>query len=248
MSRCTLNLVILAAGKGERFAIEGVNVSKPLIEFFGRSLLLHTVELAQHIGLMIQGPYQIIVVGTELVTQAAEHIPGVTRTVPVTVTQPGPVASAVLALAHCQPEDPIVFLDCDNFYPGPRDWISKLPIGTNFVTVAPAPTGLSVRDFLNVQDQEGLVMCLEEKAGLPNCRVGTGIYGFESSARFRTSAAGSFCSSASLGRKELPMSAVTKEAMVGSQVQAAEASPWLPIGTPQQMMEAARVIDSDYPG
>ena len=244
------SIVILAAGRGERFAIEGINVPKPLIEFRGRSLLAHTVELATHIAAIVQTKRQVIVVGTEPVALAATRIPGVDRVVEVSVVQPGPIASGMLALAHIEEGEAVVFLDCDNFYPGARDWVSKLPIGRAFLTIAGCPAGLDQADFLNVVVAPGLpparILRLDEKIVTATPYVGTGVYGFPNARNFRWAA-----EAAARGnplRKELPMSAAAAACLsLENGVTAIDASPWLPVGTPAQMMEAANASDDSIP-
>jgi NDP-sugar pyrophosphorylase family protein len=232
-----VNFVILAAGRGERFAIEGISVPKPLIEFRGRSLLQHSVETARALS---PATGRVIVVTTEAVAPSAERLLGVDHVVTVSVTQPGPVASALLALAHCPATEPVVFMDCDNFYPGLRADANTLPFEMPFLTVAEPPAGLSVRDFLNVRvDTNGSwsTLQLEEKGALPNCYVGTGIYGFTNAQQFRYHAMKYFFAD---HKKEPPMSQVMASVLKEQYVVAIELSPWMPIGTPQQMMEAAR--------
>lgn len=227
------SIVILAAGRGERFAIEGISVPKPLIEFRGRSLLQHSVQTAKR----LVEEARIIVVTTEAVAPSAERLKGVDYVVPVSVIQPGPVASAMLALAHCPADDPVIFMDCDNFYPDIAHCVPCIPQRATFLSVAPVPVGLSVRDFLNVRvDDGGRVFALEEKGSMSNCFVGTGIYGFENAKAFRFHA----MTIQSFYKKEPPMSDVTKAILADNEVLALHFAPWMPIGTPQQLMEAAR--------
>ncbi len=57
------------------------------------------------------------------------------RCVEVSVTQPGPAASGLLALAHVLPQDPIVFIDCDSVYSYPQE-LRAAPVGRAFVMAA----------------------------------------------------------------------------------------------------------------
>lgn len=234
MISSNLHVVILAAGRGERFAVEGVTVPKPLIEFRGRSLIRHSLEVAWELR---KGSGKVIVVTTSEVagTLYAREV----LVVPVSETQPGPVASALLALAHLPPDESVAFMDCDNYFPPTaRTWVNEVPVGKNFLVVATKPEGSSSRDFLNVDVDDGdVVRRMEEKVAL-NGRVkfGAGVYGFESAQMFRHHAWQIMCTPV----KEPPMSGVTASVRAQYPVFTTFAAGWLPIGTPAQLMVAGR--------
>lgn len=231
-----LHVVILAAGRGERFAAEGVTVPKPLIEFRGRSLMYHSIGVAIELR---KGTGKIIAVTTPSVVPTGV-LHGVQHIVEVSETQPGPMASALLALAHIPPMDPVVFMDCDNYFPPTaRTWVHEVPIGKNFLVVADKPKGSNARDFLNVilRSKNDSVQVFAEKQELEGyVKFGAGVYGFETAMMFRHYA----WTVMTQMMKEPPMSEVTAEVAFGANrgVTAVFAAGWLPIGTPAQLMGA----------
>lgn len=231
-SRC--NVVILAAGRGQRFADAGVTVPKPLLEFRGRRLLEHALDTADGLrdsdGFNLHG--QLVVVTTDAVAAEAHRamnawrIKG-RRVVAVSQVQPGPVWSALLALAHLPKQEPVIFMDCDNFYAARR---LPLPVGTNFTTVATLEPGEDSSAFCCVVNGH-----LREKTGETKL-VATGIYGFETAWRFR----GAALDVLQGGFEDSPMSAVLQRAAEASGfgLQFTLVGGWLPVGTPSQMRRA----------
>lgn len=233
MSARNCNVVILAAGRGERFAIEGISVPKPLIEFRGVSLLRRSVELAAEIA----GGGRVIVVTTESVAATARELSDVDHVVDVSVTQRGPAASGLLAMAHLPADEPVVFMDCDNYYPEPLDWIAALPIGRNFLTVSEPPVGVPRSQFCNVRDVDGGVVELREKINLGDTPVATGIYGLATAADFFSGVMVALSRASSTA--EISMSAALWFAAAQG-LTPVTVPKWSPIGTPQQMIEAAK--------
>lgn len=243
MPRSSFNVVILAAGRGERFSAAGVATPKPLIEFRNETLLLHTYMLAVQMA-----PARIVVVATSdevagaawRMQRARRELGDNDKVVAVSVTQPGPAASALLAGAHLPPDEPVVFMDCDNYYaPDAREWVDRLPIGAQFLTVAMQPPWLAATNFCCVRVQDGTVVDMNEKLGyfglgkLGSWRVGTGIYGFPSFDLFRRRAATASYSSTN----ERSMSSILS---IGCGT--VEVSGWHPVGTPEQMAAAEEAL------
>jgi len=231
------NVVILAAGRGERFSAAGVTTPKPLLTFRGQTLLDHTAELA----IEMKPERLVFVVTPEVAKFARQDAPYFEEDymVPVSITQPGPAASALLAGAHLPPDEPVVFMDCDNYYaPDQRGWIEQLPIGDQFLTVAPQPVWLSATSFCCARVCEGSALDMNEKRGfnyepsLGSWLVGTGIYGFPSFGYFRSRAA-----SVLLGGSERSMSS-----FLSLGCGAVEVNGWHPVGTPEQMAVAERAV------
>jgi CTP:molybdopterin cytidylyltransferase MocA len=233
----SLNVVVLAAGKGERFLAEGVTVPKPLISWKGRTLLDHTLDVAQELA---HPDGRIIVVATDAVASPAHRalkdrgVAHYCRVVAVSVVQPGPAASAQLALAHLPLDEPVAFMDCDNHY-AERGWIrvarDLAARGEGFMTVAAHRPGLVREDYCNVTiASDGAAAEVIEKVDLgPDAALGTGIYGFHSAAYF----AGAM----SWQTPKAPMSVVCKiAAPVPMQTIVVEG--WQPLGTPAQMAAA----------
>ncbi len=237
-SRC--NVVILAAGRGQRFSDAGVTVPKPLLEFHGRRLLEHALDTAEGLrdsdGFSLHG--QLIVVTTDAVAAEAHRamnagrIKG-RRVVAVSEVQPGPVWSALLALAHLPEQEPVIFMDCDNFYSARR---LPLPVGANFTTVATLEPGEDSSAFCCVVNAR-----LREKTGETKLVV-TGIYGFETAWRFR----GAALDVLQRGFDDAPMSAVLQRAADAAEtgLQFSLVDGWLPVGTPSQMRRANEASSS----
>ena len=165
----SMNVVVLAAGKGERFLAEGVTIPKPLISWKGRTLLEHSLDVAQELA---YPDGRIIVVTIDEVAPEAWRCmmkrgwfssDNHARVIPVSVIQPGPVASGLLALAHLPPGEPVAFMDCDNYY-ADRSWVPRAREiamkGEGFITVAPLRPGMVRTDYCNV-DEIGRASCRE---------------------------------------------------------------------------------------
>lgn len=228
--RPNLNVVILAAGAGQRFVDAGVTVPKPLLEFRGLTLLERTVAVAREVR---KGGGCIILVTTTQVARAAAGLDGINHVVPVTYVQRGPAASGLLAMAHLPPNEPVVFLDCDNYYPSERrGWTAELPVGKEFLTTFTIDAFRN--DFCAVLRDAHGVKSLEEKSS-ESREVATGVYGFSSAATFQASAIDWLKQSG-----EVPMSAVLMDAALAQNRRplAVPVEAWLPIGTPRQILEA----------
>lgn len=227
------NVVILAAGRGERFLSAGVSVPKPLIEFRGKSLLQHTLDLAEEMG-----PVRIVVVATDVVApvawRALEGTRSLRHVVRVSVTQPGPAASGLLAGAHLPPDVPVVFLDCDNYYPAEaRSWVGEMPIDSDFLTVARCPANLLPTNFCCVKVLGERVDEINEKEGFSPAGdwfVGTGVYGFDSFKRFAWLAHPRVTEPGELS--------ISKLLWELANIRALEVEAWLPLGTPEQLAVA----------
>lgn len=233
-------VVVLAAGLGARFQVEGFAIPKPLISFNGTTYLQHTARLAREIAAeALVG--EVVVVCTASVAAAARGTPGVDRVVEVDHVQPGPVASALLVMGAVNPDAQVIFVDCDNYYPpSNRSWVQALPFRASFCLVANAPRVVSMEQFCNVLvDETGHVRTMLEKSILAGSYAATGVYGFSSARAFQEEAWGR------VARRrpgtEVPMSAVLAALGATEPISAVLANVWLPIGTPEQLVEAARV-------
>lgn len=231
MSRINSHVVILAAGRGERFVTEGFTVPKPLIEFHGLPLIRHSIHVALELR---RGSGKLIVVTTPTVADQIGPRYGVDHVVAVSVTQRGPAASALLAMAHLPSFEPVIFMDCDNYYPvEDRTWTSEVPWGCDLITAAPVPTGLKRTDFCNLRlHEDDTVFDIAEKRALGgNSLVATGVYGFRSAEAFQRQALTELLHG---GGDEVPMSKI----MPLIDLRAVRVQSWLPVGTPSQLMEA----------
>lgn len=232
----SLNVVVLAAGKGERFLAEGVTVPKPLISWKGRTLLEHSLDVAKDLA---YPDGRIVVVATDAVAGAAKYElrqRGLNRTrgfvVAVSVIQPGPVASGLLALAHLPLNEPVAFMDCDNHY-ADRSWVRRArdiaAKGEGFITVAPLRPGMVRTDYCNVGvGEDGMVYRIAEKQAMSgDAALGTGIYGFYD--------ARVFAHEARQLNPLTPMSLICSNAAPLGGFNAILVDGWQPLGTPSQL-------------
>ncbi len=248
MQKRSCNVVVLAAGLGQRFSTHGIAVPKPLIHFRGRSLLDRTLDVARDILAAQEWGGRIVVVATEPVAQVAwRGLNELHKVVSVSVTQRGPVGSALLAMAHLPPDEQVVFMDCDNYFPSEaRGWVETFPAEANFIVVGDVPRGLKPEEFCNVVTSEDgeRALAIVEKSDLGTGTVGVGVYGFASAAHFAE------CALAVLSegcRADVPMSAaLVNEGLAGRSIRIVQAEAWAPIGTPQQM-EAAELYGPQSP-
>jgi len=218
-------IVVLAAGRGARFA-NHCDVPKPLIEFDGRPLVHHALDAAEALAWSSNG--RVIVVTTPSVAPAVNaHY----RCVEVSVTQPGPAASGLLALAHVLPQDPIVFVDCDSVYSNPQE-LRAAPVGRAFVTASMLAEPRPEFGCVHVMSQ---YVKLTEKTN-DSRYVATGIYGFCTAMAFRQAAYVLMANT----KLEVPMSAVLMQAHYSTIEHVQVNASWTPIGTPEQLLEATR--------
>lgn len=231
MSSKSNSVVILAAGRGERFVGSAWSVPKPLIEFRGLSLIRHSIHVALALR---QGEGRVVVVTTPVVAGTLSSRYGIDHVVPVTVTQRGPAHSGLLAMAHLDPEMPVTFMDCDNYYDvNDRSWCAEIPVGSAFITTAKVPAGLERTDFCNVRTHGDVVFDVAEKRALGgDSRVATGVYGFESARTFQAAV----FQASPLYEKEIPMSDVLYRST--SSLIDVHVAGWTPVGTPSQMERA----------
>lgn len=226
------NVVILAAGLGQRFVVEGFTVSKPLIEFRGTSFLAYTVHVAHA---LVRGMGRVIVVGTPAVARAAQYLQHVDASVTIEHTQPGPAASGLQAAALLSPDERVVFVDCDNIYSN-LDWVMSLP-DSEFLTVSrELPNGSLENEFCNVlvKTERGAscVTRISEKVSLTGAVYGTGVYGFRNFREFQRAAWRELHDA----KREVPMSQVLSA--VGGVITPVFVKGWLPVGTPAQLAAA----------
>lgn len=218
-------IVVLAAGKGARFA-DHYDIPKPLIEFRHRPLLSYALDVAEA---LTDDPRRVVVVTTPAVRV---HVPHKLRTVLVTATQPGPAASGLLALAHAGENDPIVFVDCDNVYTD-LSFLKAAPFGRAFLSTALLPAPRPEFCCVHPSTEGGGTVYVTEKTSDSRI-VGTGIYGFPTAKQFREAAWGVLLEAAE--NREPPMSEVLSEF---DNIHALPVTGrWSPVGTPQQLMEA----------
>ena len=117
----TLKVILLAAGKGERFSSKGYTTEKPLLEYMGKPMLEHAILFAENVIMSgrMEGVYpeaNVIVVGTPTACETANQYSSEIKTVVVEECQNGAAFSAYLASAYLKPDDRVLIVDTDNVY------------------------------------------------------------------------------------------------------------------------------------
>lgn len=228
------SVVILAAGRGERFA--GASPTpKPLLTFQGETLLQHTLRKARE---FFPQRTQLIVVGTIEVLAAIPEERGVR----VVHTQPGPAASGLLAASLVPQNEAVIFMDCDNFYRANasfgRPFVEE-DFKESFIVISEVPPFTRATDFCHVAAEEkdaNKVSYVMEKVVLEkSIGVGVGIYGFSSMKRFQRAAWWYLASS----HKEPSISQVLWVAAARG-LRYVRVDGWHPVGTPSQMQLATK--------
>jgi molybdopterin-guanine dinucleotide biosynthesis protein A len=221
--------VILAAGAGQRLRDLGITVPKPLMQYLGESLLAHNIRSARE--LCPETPP--IVVGTPEVCAAGPLGPTYVR---VDYKQPSPVESALLALAHLDPAQPVVFLDCDNHFGGLPRFSPRAPESTLVFTTSAAQQDDEFCQFAWARDQgwqpkaEGALKSDDDVAGV-------GVYGFGCATKFRALAyALLFKLSGTFSEAKMHM------LFAGAYLEVIKLAPgvWTPLGSERQLAAAGR--------
>lgn len=106
-----MKIIILAAGKGQRYRDAGFTISKPLISYKNAPFIVHAIE-------QFEVPHSdIIVVGTPEVCGYVRTLYNDSiRTVCVEVTQRGPAMSALLAGGYIEDEESVIIMDSDGIF------------------------------------------------------------------------------------------------------------------------------------
>lgn len=233
--------IILAAGKGSRFADQGVSTPKPLLKVSDSHLMDFALTSAQD--------FTRVLVATSGVLRGYRGLPSADYFIEVTVTQQGPAFSALLAGAHIPPFSSVVILDSDVILRGTsvRDFVHACqeesvtagilttwldnPEG-KYCTVKTDPDDIDVTDLFE---------CSEWPSS--RARIAVGAYYFASWDTYKAHLF-KIATSISTGR-EIFTSDVLKQYLAFSDVKAYDipVEHWIPLGTPKELENAlARII------
>ena len=239
-----MKIIILAAGKGQRYRDGGFDIPKPLIRYKERPLIEWS---------LVQFPSQltnVIVVGIPEVCHYVRGAHPEVRTVVVEHTQEGPAMSALLAGGFIAADESVVIVDCDVLF-------SQAHAATFAADLAEDPLidagllftciGGDTSAYCNVQlvDDEGgsalrlgdRINALTEKTGDSEF-IAVGVYGFKRWSQFRTLTMRRYTCT-ELG--EVYLSAVLQEyCATGKNVRGTVIAEeeWTPVGTPKEMQDA----------
>jgi MobA-like NTP transferase domain len=229
--------VILAAGAGQRLRALGITVPKPLMVYLGATLLEHNIRSARELC----PETEPIVVGTPEVCAAGPSGPTYVR---VDYLQPSPVESALLALAHLKNAQPVVFLDCDNYFQAlPRFKPWSLESGVAFV----ADTAEYDDEFCHFVHTHGQGWGPETPGGPDNdsSTTGVGIYGFGCAEKFRI-VAYAVLHALQGTSEEAKMHALL--AYTNLEVVRLRLNVWTPLGSERQLAAAAKAWPEEDDG
>lgn len=232
------NVVILAAGRGKRFADAGFQTSKPLLEV---SLKGRTQPvIAYNLASLTDAGASVTVVGTPSVCRFLRTAGYEIDTVKVTVPRPSSVHSALLSLGLLPPDEPVLFLDSDHVYNIPDfDYLLEGldPMSTSGVIASRIGPNAAMCDVET--DTAGRGFRLKEKVGISPLVV-TGGYYFRSAREFE-SAAMQFIAASELSKanreKEIRMSDIVNSAQTydrGFEIREIPPEAWISVGTPDE--------------
>jgi NDP-sugar pyrophosphorylase family protein len=108
-----MQVVILAAGRGKRFAEAGYTQLKPLIPVCGTSMITHVVRQAQAVSAFVT-----ILCPTEIDDEITQEFSGLSdvglRVLGVRHTQSGAACTLLAAAAALNEDEPVLVMDCDS--------------------------------------------------------------------------------------------------------------------------------------
>jgi dTDP-glucose pyrophosphorylase len=180
-----MKIIILAAGRGQRFRIEGYDIPKPLILYKGKPFIEHAIEQCEGVP-----QEDIIVIGTPEVCSYLKGRGLPLITIPVWYTQRGPVMSALLAGGHVEDNESVVFVDCDTLIEGPRISHFAINIASGAVRTDCALLHTTIEGdtskFCNIQfdSSSTKISILREKVPVSQ-HIAIGVYGFKKWSWFR---------------------------------------------------------------
>lgn len=227
-----MKILIMAAGRGERYRREGFTISKPLIQYGGRAMIDHVIDQVPLDQCSI-GTDDIIVVGTKEVCEYIDRIySGTITTVEVLNTQNGPGMSALLAGGYIGQDESVVLMDSDSIvgYQATEDVVFT----DGNVVLVRDHDGVTTA-FSTVSVDDGLVSDIQEKTG-HSYTICVGMYKYARWSDFVTSV----CKLRFSSDKEVYLSAVMADLLlIGEEIKAVSTDEdWINLGTPGDLMKA----------
>lgn len=231
-----MKIVVLAAGRGQRFQDAGFTIAKPLISYGSKTLIEHAVLQTGHV------PDSILVVGTvDVCTFLNSRFTGL-RVIPVAVTQRGPAMSALLAGGFIEPSEEVFFVDCDVVFADnilSTFILQQACFSSSKDDAAVLTTNIigDISSYCSVQTLLASVTDVAEKLPGVGGRIITGCYYFKEWESFR--AAVMLLSNSKAG--EIYMSDVLKLFLHDAKVVTytdIPADAWVSVGTPKELEEA----------
>lgn len=221
-----MKIIVMAAGRGERYRKEGFTISKPLVEFKGKPMINHVIS--QFYG--VANFDDIIVVGTESVCNYIDLAFPTIKKVAVHTTQNGPGMSVLLAGGLIEDSEPVLLIDSDSIL-GSKTAKDMLP-ETGVGKVACRYIEGSTLPYSTVTlNDDGSVESIEEKTGRSSL-ICVGMYSFSSWESLRRSIARFTCC--------FPDKEVYIAPLMNSQpsIKAVCVDQWVNLGTPSDLRQA----------
>lgn len=244
-----MKIIILAAGKGQRYSDAGFTVPKPLIYYNGKCLI--DWALQEFSVFENNGATDVIVVGTlEVCRYVRSRYQGLVA-IPVAVVQKGPAMSALLAGGFILPSESVVIMDCDVLFYGAHVSIFSLDIKEQkveaglLVTRAKGDTTTYCGVYPTVSSTDKGRLSIEvgnlvEKAVNAEY-VAVGVYGFKRWEDFREAVMRRHLQKSASENSEIYISHVLQSYLLESkQVYATKipAEDWKPVGSPKELQNA----------
>lgn len=108
-----MQVVILAAGRGDRFRQHGQMIPKPMLHVKGKRMLTRALEQAAEVSLS-----PVVVCMATALPELRYHVPErmVPEFVPIRYVQKGAAMSLLTAACALKDDEPVMVLDCDTVY------------------------------------------------------------------------------------------------------------------------------------
>jgi NDP-sugar pyrophosphorylase family protein len=162
-----MNIVIPMAGRGQRFKDVGYNVSKPLIEFLGKTMIEHAVD-----SLGIEGKYIFCVLKEdEEVYKLATFLRSkyTCEIVIIDEVTEGPACTVLLAEKYINNDEPLVITNCDQIMLWNGMYFSNLAQKSNLDgMVVTYYSDTPKNSYAKVDKETGLVTEMREKVVISN--------------------------------------------------------------------------------
>jgi dTDP-glucose pyrophosphorylase len=238
-----MKIIILAAGKGQRYRDGGFDVPKPLIRYKDRPLIEWSLmQFASQLN-------HVIVVGIPEVCYYVRGAHPEVRTVTVEHTQEGPAMSALLAGGFIAANESVVIVDCDVLFSQNHAATFAADLAEDALIDAGllfTCIGGDTSAYCNVQlvDEDGSALRLGDRINALTEKTGdsefiaVGVYGFKRWREFITLVMRRYTCTE---RGEVYLSAVLQEyCAMGKNVRGTVIAEeeWTPVGTPKEMQDA----------
>jgi NDP-sugar pyrophosphorylase family protein len=230
----TTKVIVMAAGRGERYRKEGFTISKPLIHYKGKPMIRHVIDSFKGVP-----DEDIIVVGTEEVVDVLKAMLPHYKYVPVLNTQKGPAMSVLLAGGYIDENDSVILTDSDTVLED--GVIAKIYQQAGSAVAVSEVDGDTSAFSTIVRDSSGEIVDLQEKTGNGH-EVCVGVYKFARWGDFQRSTATLFGSKADTTPEIFISQVLAHRVKQGDYLVAVKApNKWVCLGTPKDLLEAERI-------